>query len=89
MILGACGRGQALAGKFGPTQAGEGNEHGTLPLHNATNFSSVAGASHFYKIRRADFSSHVQGQIPDYRSAAETDTPELPEAVLKAQLRLS
>lgn len=67
---------------------GRGNEHRTFLLHNATNFSSIAGALHFYKIRRADFSSHIQGQINDYRSAAKTDTSEFPKAVLKAQLHL-
>lgn len=87
MVLGACGREQALAVNSGPTQVGEGNENRTFPLHKATKFSSVAGALYFYKIRRADFSSHVEGQIHDYRSAAET--PELPKAVLKAQLHLS
>lgn len=89
VILGACGRGQTLAGNSGPTQAGEGNEHGIFLLNNATNFSSAAGALHSYKIRRADFSSHVQGQIHDCRSAAKTDIPEFPKAVLKAQLHLS
>lgn len=61
VILGAWGRGQALAGNSGPIQVEEGNEHKTFLLHNATNFSSVAGALHFNKIRRADFSSHVEG----------------------------
>lgn len=89
VILGACGRGQALAGNSGPTQAREGNEHGTFLLNNSTNFSSVTGALHLYKIRRAGFSSHVQGQMHDHRSAAKTNIPEFPKAVLKAQLHLS